>query len=267
MSLSLAPDAYLSWSLPSVIEQQVSPHRFPMQYWLKNHWPDQAFFEHSPHTNSISNSAILRNNYISLLSDLCACVHVKKKWRRKGTHSSSVSGSVQFSSFWFDNPGNAASPIDRRFSCRSWAPLVGDGDDITTELAWVTINGIAQTCISGRAKGKFLFLRRTTLQQKKNKGFSGIRAQGRAWARHWRLSLYQYTTATYRSNRLMWLQNWKKAMSWCTAQRNTLLFCAKTVMKTVTQIWTSPSEEDEEEERKTFWPSGDFLVRYFPNGF
>ena len=38
----------------------------------------QAFFKHSPHTNSISNSAILRNNYISLLSDLCACVHVKK---------------------------------------------------------------------------------------------------------------------------------------------------------------------------------------------
>ena len=33
--------------------------------------------------------------------------------------------SVQFSSFWFDNPGNVASPTDRRFSCRSWAPLVG----------------------------------------------------------------------------------------------------------------------------------------------
>ena len=38
----------------------------------------QAFFKLSQHTNSISNSAILRNNYISLLSDLCACVHVKK---------------------------------------------------------------------------------------------------------------------------------------------------------------------------------------------
>ena len=53
----------------------------------------QAFFKHSPHTNSIPNSAILHNNYISLLSDLCACVHVKKKWHRKGSHSSSVSGS------------------------------------------------------------------------------------------------------------------------------------------------------------------------------
>ena len=40
----------------------------------------QAFFKHSLHTNSISNSAILRNNYISLLGDLCACIHVKKKW-------------------------------------------------------------------------------------------------------------------------------------------------------------------------------------------
>ena len=38
----------------------------------------QAFFKHSPHTNCISNSAILCNNYILLLSDLCACVHVKK---------------------------------------------------------------------------------------------------------------------------------------------------------------------------------------------
>ena len=50
-------------------------------------WPDQAFF------NSISNSAILRNNYISLLSDLRACVHVRKKWRHKGSSSCSVGGS------------------------------------------------------------------------------------------------------------------------------------------------------------------------------
>ena len=52
----------------------------------------QAFFKHFPHTNSISNSANMRNNYISLQSYLCACVHVKKKWRHKGSHSSSVSG-------------------------------------------------------------------------------------------------------------------------------------------------------------------------------
>ena len=42
-----------------------------MQYWLKNH-------RLSSNTSRISNSAIMRNNYISLLSDLCACVHVKK---------------------------------------------------------------------------------------------------------------------------------------------------------------------------------------------
>ena len=82
----------------------------------------QAFFKLS---NSISNSAILRNNYISLLSDLCACIHMKKKWRPKGNHSSSVNG----------------------------------------------------------------------------------------------------------SNRLVWLQTWKKAMGWCTAQWKMLLFCAKTIVK------------------------------------
>jgi len=55
----------------------------------------QAFFKHN---NSISNSAILRN-YISLLSDLCAYVQVKKKkWRRKGSHSSSVGGSNRLAS-------------------------------------------------------------------------------------------------------------------------------------------------------------------------
>jgi len=48
----------------------------------------QAFFKHSLHTKSISNSAILRNDYISLLSDLCACVHIKKM-ASQGSHSSS----------------------------------------------------------------------------------------------------------------------------------------------------------------------------------
>ena len=73
----LAVDGCLSWSLPSITEQQVSPHRLPMQYWLKNH----RLSSNSPmaqHTDSISNLAILRNNFISLLSDLCTCVHVKK---------------------------------------------------------------------------------------------------------------------------------------------------------------------------------------------
>ena len=114
----------------------------------------QAFFKLSQHTNSISNSTILRNNYISLLSDLCVCLHVKKKWRRKGSHSSSVGG----------------------------------------------------------------------------------------------------------SNRLMWLQTWKKAMGWCTTQWK-MLFCAKTIVKESHKfelaVWR----------RKTFWPSGDFLVRCFCDAF
>ena len=93
MSLFLAADACLSWSLPSITEQQVFPHRLPMQYWMKNHWPDEAPFKHSLHTTCISNSAILCNNYISLLSDLCTCIHVKEKWHCKRSHSSSLSSS------------------------------------------------------------------------------------------------------------------------------------------------------------------------------
>lgn len=46
-------------------------------------------------------------------------------------------------------PRNTAS---RMFSCRSWAPLMGDCDYIITELTWVTTNGITQACFSGRAK-------------------------------------------------------------------------------------------------------------------
>jgi len=75
MSLFLAADACLSWSLPSITEQQVSPHRLPMQYWLKNH----RLSSNTLSTPTVfSNSAILRNNYISLLSDLCACVQMRK---------------------------------------------------------------------------------------------------------------------------------------------------------------------------------------------
>jgi len=35
---------------------------------------------------------VMRNNFFSLLSELYVCVHVKKKWCRKGSHSPSVSG-------------------------------------------------------------------------------------------------------------------------------------------------------------------------------
>ena len=59
-----------------ITEHQVSPHRLPMQYILAEE--SQAFFKLSQNINSISNSAILCNNYILLLSDLCACIHVKK---------------------------------------------------------------------------------------------------------------------------------------------------------------------------------------------
>ena len=79
----LAADACLSWSLSSITVQQVCLHRLPMQYWLKNCWPDQAFFKHSLHTNCISNSAILCKNYISSLSEFCVCIHMKKNGTAK----------------------------------------------------------------------------------------------------------------------------------------------------------------------------------------
>ena len=80
MSLFFSARCMMSWSLPSVPEQKVSPHRLPMQYWLKNHW----LSSNTPHTDGISNSAILRINYILLLSE--------EKWHPKGSHSYSVSG-------------------------------------------------------------------------------------------------------------------------------------------------------------------------------
>ena len=60
-----------------------------MQYWLKNHWLGicsntdsvrdyKASSCSSTHTNSISNATILSNSYVLLLSDLCACIQVKK---------------------------------------------------------------------------------------------------------------------------------------------------------------------------------------------
>ena len=112
----------------------------------------EAFFKHSPHTNSISNSAILRNNYISLLSDLCACVHVKK------------------------------NGIVKEAIVLQWAPRVTSNLEKSDGLVHCSVKNAAVLCENHRER--------------------------------------------------------------------------------VTQIWTNSSEE-EEEERKIFWPSGDFLVRYF----
>jgi len=75
MSLFLAADACLSWSCHLSHSSKSSPTGFLstcMQYWLKNHWPDQALFKPSLHTQLYSDSAMLHYNYILLLSDLCA---------------------------------------------------------------------------------------------------------------------------------------------------------------------------------------------------
>jgi len=70
-----------------------------MQYWLKNHSPgsvkalsQQCMTKTLPasvHTNHIS---YLSNNYVSLLSDLCTCVQVRKMVSQMKSYSSSVTG-------------------------------------------------------------------------------------------------------------------------------------------------------------------------------
>ena len=92
----LAADACLSWSLPSITEQQVCPHRLLsrcMQYWLKNHWPNQALFKHSLHTNCISNSAILCNIlHFNFIAKWFVYMHTLEEKRNcKGSYSSLVS--------------------------------------------------------------------------------------------------------------------------------------------------------------------------------
>ena len=118
----------------------------------------QAFFKHSPLNTSIPNSAILRNNYISIQSSKWS-VRMRtreEKWRHKGSHSSSVSG----------------------------------------------------------------------------------------------------------SNRLVWLQTWKKAMGWCTCSvKNAAVLC-ETIVKGSRKFELARLKKKE-----TFWPSGDFLVRYFRDVF
>ena len=111
----------------------------------------QSLHAHQQH------SAILHNNYISLLSDLCACVHVKKK------------------------------------------------------------NGVVMEA--------------TVLQ----------------WA-------VRIASRVLEHGRKRWSGALLSEKCWCFVRNH---------RERVTQIWTSPSEE----ERKTFWLSGDFLVLYFRDAF
>ena len=54
--------------------------------------PGGFFWPVSMHTNWISNSATLSNNYVSLPSDLCTCVQAKKIASQMKPYSSSVTG-------------------------------------------------------------------------------------------------------------------------------------------------------------------------------
>ena len=86
------------------------------------------------------------------------------------------------------------------------------------------------------------------------------------WRKIWRCK-GSYGFSVSGSNRLVWLQTWKKAKGWCTAQWKMLLFSAKTIVKESRKFELAHLEKKKKKKKKkkekTFWPSGDFLVWYF----
>ena len=73
------------------------------------------------------------------------------------------------------------------------------------------------------------------------------------------------------SNRLMWLQTWKKAMGWCTAQWKMLLFCAKTIVKESRKFELARLKKKKKKKEKhfgrlvTFW-FGAFAILFSATG-
>ena len=63
------------------------------------------------------------------------------------------------------------------------------------------------------------------------------------------------------SNRLAWLQTWKKVMGWCTAQWKMLLFCAKTIVKESRKFELARLKKKE----KHFW-FGTFALLFSATG-
>ena len=53
------------------------------------------------------------------------------------------------------------------------------------------------------------------------------------------------------SNRLVWLQTWKKAMGWCTTQWKMLLFCTKTIVKESRKFELGRLKKKEKKKKKT----------------
>ena len=77
MSLFLAADACLSWSLQSITKQQVSPHRLPMEYWPKNH----RLSSNTPHTQTV----FLIQQSCIIITFLCLVIGAHAyTWRKNG---------------------------------------------------------------------------------------------------------------------------------------------------------------------------------------
>jgi len=67
-------------------------------------------------------------------------------------------------------------------------------------------------------------------------------------------------------NCLVGLQTCKKVMGCCSAQWK-MLFCVKTIVKESCKFELARLKKKKTKGRKTFWPSGDFLVWYFHDAF
>jgi len=72
------------------------------------------------------------------------------------------------------------------------------------------------------------------------------------------------------SNRLVWLQTWKKAMGWCTTHWKLLLFCAKTIVKESCKFELARLKKKKKKEKHfgrlaTFWFSA-FMMLFSTTG-
>ena len=112
-SLNLAT-VWSSWKAPLDLLTLVSSTSWPLALFDHGQAVTKGIWEWPPLVTCL---ACMR-----LVSQARCSWHVRAVPICRLHNSFMYSNSVQFSSFWFHNPGNAASPIQRMLSCRSWAP-------------------------------------------------------------------------------------------------------------------------------------------------
>jgi len=81
-----------------------------------------------------------------------------------------------------------------------------------------------------------------------------------------------HSSSVSSSNRLVWLQTWKNAMGWCTAQWKILLFCVKTIVKKSIKFELPRLKKKKKKKEKhfsclvTFWFAGTFAMLFSATG-